>query len=146
MSVHLKSTKLVLLLLISLLAITRSTDRYDTISYQANPSLAFVNETLTNVPAQVFLFNNPAVIQQDESLFSTARRCFSDTFSENLGSITNFRSLFPYVTIVVAIISFVSNPFLIFTFLFIKQTFPTLACTFLPVSLFYFIVRYYYQD
>lgn len=134
MSIHLKATKLVTLLLISLLTITRSTDRYDI----KQESLTFVNQPL--VPVPLIPLNNNRTAIQEQSIFSSANRCFFDTFSNNFNSVTDFRSIYPYITILVAIVSLLSNPFLIFKFLFIKQTLPTLACTFLPVGLIHFVV------
>lgn len=144
MSISVTTSKLVSLLLISLLTITRSSDRSDTIRQFVSP-LTLVNDSSSAlaIPAEIVMSQlagaTSSMIQSpqpNESIFSTASRCFMDTFEDNRRSIFDFNSFTPYIVILVAGLSFFFfNPSLIVKFIVLKQVLPTLACSIAPVSL-----------
>lgn len=143
MPVAFTASKLVSLLLISLLAITRSTDRNDSIPPSVNSVVANLNSGGKTSISNDTAIEEPVVIknkllklvpQRDNSTWGLATRCYDQVYEENKQHLTNFYSVYPYLTILIVAMSLFYGPYLFIWFFFLKQTIPTFLCMVAPVS------------
>ena len=133
----LASCKLGVLLLISLLVMVHSLASNVTINNPSNfnsskiPTSGFTDEKNSSVPITAG--------QTEPATSLLVGSCLFQRFRENIRSVVNFRSVFPYVYIAIILFNLIFDPFLIIWVLISPIVFnivrSTTTCYIFPVSL-----------
>ena len=116
---------------LSFLVLADCTPRNDTIrhSIYIDTRSSFI-ENADDVPK---LIANSPQVESTSSQTGVGRSCFYTSLDESLRSLVNFKTIFPYITIVYVVIALILNPMLIFKFIFlhaaIDVALPTFLCS-----------------